>query len=261
MEHTHTRNEDHCPLCPPKEDPMACKCTPNSATQRKTYCPMHGCPHNDASQCDCRREAERYRNTPITADLPPNTTAQINPDPRPRVVSIEVGPGLEETSLALIDQLRTLGDQYGPTGVARAARALVRPPVTDEIATEDDLMRHPLESLLDAIENQPPSVPTSQRARDILEHAASLVDGDRNSAYGDARDNFTETGALWTVVLGPVLKDGAEITAEQVALCMAQVKVARLINNPTHADSWTDGCGYLGLGGGIAQQTAEESAL
>lgn len=89
---------------------------------------------------------------------------------------------------------------------------------------------------------------TGQRARAICEHAADLVNNDRNAIYGDAEQNFTETGALWAVVFGH------EVTAEQVALCMALVKVARLIKTPNHADSWTDGVGYLSLGGGIASK-------
>lgn len=89
---------------------------------------------------------------------------------------------------------------------------------------------------------------TSQRAGAICATAADLVNNDRNAVYGDAEQNFTETGALWAVVFGH------EVTAEQVAVCMALVKVARLIKTPNHADSWTDGVGYLALGGGIASK-------
>ncbi|ABD58170.1 hypothetical protein PBI_COOPER_53 [Mycobacterium phage Cooper] len=90
---------------------------------------------------------------------------------------------------------------------------------------------------------------TGSRGRAICEHAADLINGDRNASYGDAEQNFTETGKLWAVVLGL-----PEVTAEQVALCLNQLKVARLIHNPNHADSWTDGVGYLALGGGIASK-------
>lgn len=89
---------------------------------------------------------------------------------------------------------------------------------------------------------------TGQRAGAICATAADLVNNDRNAVYGDAEQNFTETGALWAVVFGH------EVTAEQVAICMALVKVARLIKTPNHADSWTDGVGYLALGGGIASK-------
>lgn len=95
-----------------------------------------------------------------------------------------------------------------------------------------------------AAENQT----TGQRAGAICATAADLVNNDRNAVYGDAEQNFTETGALWAVVFGH------EVTAEQVAICMALVKIARLIKTPNHADSWTDGVGYLALGGGIASK-------
>lgn len=94
-----------------------------------------------------------------------------------------------------------------------------------------------------------PTATTSKRARAILEHAASLVDGDRNVDYGDAKDQFAATGRMWAEVLG------TPVSAEQVALCMALVKIVRLTTNTGHADSWTDGAGYLGLGGGIAEQS------
>lgn len=87
---------------------------------------------------------------------------------------------------------------------------------------------------------------TGDRARDICNRAADLVNNDRLEVYGDAEVNFRETGALWAVVFGH------DVTPEQVALCMSLVKVARLIKSPDHADSWTDGVGYLALGGGIA---------
>lgn len=85
------------------------------------------------------------------------------------------------------------------------------------------------------------------RVGQLLDKAKSLVTGDRAQAYGDALDGFTEVGKLWAVVLGL-----AEVTPEQVALCLNQLKVARLIHNPSHADSWCDGSGYMALGGGIA---------
>lgn len=87
------------------------------------------------------------------------------------------------------------------------------------------------------------------RAAQILTDAATTVGagGDRHSTYGDAADNFTAIGKLWSVVLGV-----ESISAEQVALCMNQVKVARLTHSIDHRDSWVDGCGYLALGGDIA---------
>ncbi|QPX62169.1 hypothetical protein PBI_INDLOVU_54 [Mycobacterium phage Indlovu] len=92
---------------------------------------------------------------------------------------------------------------------------------------------------------------TGAHARSICEEAADLVNGDRNADYGDALDNFTETGALWAVVFGH------PVSAEQVALCLDLVKTARLIHHLDHADSWVDKVGYSSLGGGIVKRRAD----
>lgn len=86
-----------------------------------------------------------------------------------------------------------------------------------------------------------------KRTRDeILETAAKLISGDREESYGSAIDSFERLGRLWTEVIG------APVTAEQVALCLVQLKVSRLVVSPNHADSWIDLAGYAALGGDIA---------
>jgi hypothetical protein len=81
---------------------------------------------------------------------------------------------------------------------------------------------------------------------DILAKAAFTTTTDRDKDYGDPRTNHTRIAALWSVVLG------VEVTPVQVALCMAQVKVARLIVSPGHLDSNVDGAAYLAIAGEIA---------
>lgn len=76
----------------------------------------------------------------------------------------------------------------------------------------------------------------------ILHTARKLIGGDRRNTYGSARDNFTNTGKLWEPVLG------VSVSATQVAICMALVKISRLNNTPTHEDSWVDAVGYIALG-------------
>lgn len=72
----------------------------------------------------------------------------------------------------------------------------------------------------------------------ILEQAQSIVYGDRQDAYGNVTDNFSNIAKLWSVVIGK------DITAEQVALCMVQVKVARQLHKPGR-DNLVDGAGYF----------------
>lgn len=81
---------------------------------------------------------------------------------------------------------------------------------------------------------------------EIFDTAKQLTTKDRNEVYGSALEDFTRTGKLWEQVLG------VPVSAQQVALCMALVKVSRLVACPVHEDSWIDAVGYLGLGGEIA---------
>ena len=77
---------------------------------------------------------------------------------------------------------------------------------------------------------------------EALSGASELVNGRRAADYGDARTNFRDIAKLWSPILG------TEFEPWQVALCMSQLKVARLFKTPTHVDSWMDGIGYLALG-------------
>ena len=81
----------------------------------------------------------------------------------------------------------------------------------------------------------------------VLDTAKALIGGDRAATYGDATKNFTRIGRLWAPIL-----DLENVTAEQVALCMAALKICRLCTGPDHFDSWVDGAGYLALGAEIA---------
>ena len=45
--------------------------------------------------------------------------------------------------------------------------------------------------------------------------------------------------------------------ASQVALCLAQLKIARLIQSPEHPDSWVDLAGCAALGAEVAGATIE----
>lgn len=93
----------------------------------------------------------------------------------------------------------------------------------------------------------------SGRRSVILRTAGNLITGQRAADYDtkdDAAGNFTRIGNLWSEVLG------VPVRPDQVALCMAQVKIARLITSPTHQDSWIDLAGYAALGGEITERRA-----
>ena len=84
---------------------------------------------------------------------------------------------------------------------------------------------------------------------EVLTKAEQLINGQRAHDYGDARENFSRIAMMWTAILDQ------DIEPEQVALCMAALKICRLSKTLDHADSWLDCAGYIALGGEIA--TAE----
>ncbi len=71
----------------------------------------------------------------------------------------------------------------------------------------------------------------------LLEHAAAVVDK-RRSDYGAPEDLFEHIAARWSQVLG------IKVTPAQVALCLMDLKMARLAHDPKHLDSLVDVLGY-----------------
>ncbi len=86
----------------------------------------------------------------------------------------------------------------------------------------------------------------------ILKKASELITGDRDKEYGDAFTNFNDIAQGWSLILKK------HVTREDVALCMAWVKMARLAKNPTHQDSWVDIAGYGGRKGPKYLDSIEE---
>lgn len=62
--------------------------------------------------------------------------------------------------------------------------------------------------------------------------------GDRRRRYGRATELFDAIAQRWSVTLG------VEVTPAQVALCMIDVKLARLGHDPCNSDSTVDVAGY-----------------
>ncbi|MBA3776896.1 MAG: hypothetical protein H0X11_10715 [Betaproteobacteria bacterium] len=74
----------------------------------------------------------------------------------------------------------------------------------------------------------------------ILTEANDLIHGDRQASYGHPRTNLDRVAALWSVPLG------VTVTAEQVCLCMALLKIARQVNKAKR-DNLVDAAGYIAL--------------
>jgi hypothetical protein len=80
---------------------------------------------------------------------------------------------------------------------------------------------------------------------EILQEAARLTAKDRQKTYGYPTVNHCRIADLWTTYLGQ------QITPQQVAICMALVKVARLMETETE-DSFVDLAAYAAIAGEIA---------
>ena len=73
---------------------------------------------------------------------------------------------------------------------------------------------------------------------DLAAYAAKLVNEDRAQLYGHPLDNLTRAAHIWSVILDHT------VTAEQVALCMVGLKIARQVHKE-QVDNVADAIGYL----------------
>jgi hypothetical protein len=78
------------------------------------------------------------------------------------------------------------------------------------------------------------------KGSDMLMDAARTI-AERGRVYGDAAANMAKTAQLWSAVLG------VDVTPVQCALCLIQLKVARLLVTPDHSDSAVDIAGYAAV--------------
>ena len=77
-------------------------------------------------------------------------------------------------------------------------------------------------------------------ARQILEHTADVVDA-RRAAYGPPDAIMAAIAARWSLTLG------RPVTPAQVTLCMIDLKLARLVHDPSYRDGVVDVIGYAAL--------------
>jgi hypothetical protein len=71
----------------------------------------------------------------------------------------------------------------------------------------------------------------------LLQHAAGVIE-QRERSYGPPSQSFDAIAARWSLVLG------ISVSPAQVALCLIDLKLARLTRDPSHLDSIVDVAGY-----------------
>jgi hypothetical protein len=79
-----------------------------------------------------------------------------------------------------------------------------------------------------------------------LDKALAIVGNDREGVRDDPTKNLRAIAAFWTTWLRGrgLLAEGAALAAGDAAYMMALLKLARLSNDPRHADSKSDLYGY-----------------
>ena len=88
------------------------------------------------------------------------------------------------------------------------------------------------------------NVSEKKRGR-VLLRALDIINGQRQQQYGNPEDSFPEIAHLWNWWLGSRLN--APLTAQDVAMMMTAMKLAREKNGAGKSDNVADACGYLGL--------------
>ncbi len=74
----------------------------------------------------------------------------------------------------------------------------------------------------------------------MLRQAANVV-ANRRKAYGDPATSMAAVAQRWSITLGHA------VTPAEVALCLIDLKLARLAHDPGHLDSMVDIAGYAAV--------------
>ena len=84
------------------------------------------------------------------------------------------------------------------------------------------------------------------KREEILRKANEIVNGNREQDYGTPENNFNNIADAWGWYLN------TELSANDVAIMMCLMKLARIKGNTFKADSYIDAIGYLACGYEIA---------
>lgn len=95
--------------------------------------------------------------------------------------------------------------------------------------------------------------------KETLVEADKCINGQREHDYGSPEDNFATIAEMWTSYLrrssskfNPIV-----VTAHDVTVMMALLKIARIASGQVKDDNYIDGCGYLACAAEIATNKPE----
>ncbi len=156
-------------------------------------------------------------------DLPRETYLRADVILVAQCEAIAMLPGWQESRGAKLEYLLTR-ELSLPVLDAETLQPLVNPPVPT-------ISLHQLKLVKDTL------------GETVLDEAIRITDGARQADYGHPRDDFARTALMWTGILGGKLREGAEVTAADVPLCMIAVKLARQSHRHKR-DNLVDIAGY-----------------
>ncbi len=81
----------------------------------------------------------------------------------------------------------------------------------------------------------------------ILLQAEKITNGQRQKDYGNAKSNHDRIAALWTAFLQGRRHPDSPLAADEVAIMMILMKLARLMWSPGHQDTLVDVAGYANV--------------
>lgn len=84
------------------------------------------------------------------------------------------------------------------------------------------------------------------RGERLFKDAAVVINGGRQNQYGGPEDSFGLIAQRWTQFLTVRYEANIRLSARDVALMMADLKIARELNQAKR-DNLVDAAGYLGI--------------
>lgn len=88
---------------------------------------------------------------------------------------------------------------------------------------------------------------------ETLDAAKACVCQNRQEQYGPVENNFAVIADLWTTYVSAKHDIKAYLTADDVAIMLAQMKIARIATGTFKEDSFVDACGYIACAAELAK--------
>lgn len=93
----------------------------------------------------------------------------------------------------------------------------------------------------------------------VLNEAAHIVGGARNTTHGEKERSFAAIAGAWNAYL-TARKNGGPVTGRDVAQMMVILKIIRSVQGTPARDHFVDQAGYSGVAGELAEAEAKARA-